>query len=36
MGIRLTDWSMRRADRRQGRRNLLPTGLDAMGTGFDS
>jgi len=36
MGIRLTDWSMHRADRRQGRRNLLLKGLDAVGMGFDS
>ena len=36
MGIRLTDWSMHRADRRQGRRNLLLKALDAVGMGFDS
>jgi hypothetical protein len=36
MGIRLTDWSMHRADRRQSRRNLLLKGLDAVGMGFDS
>ena len=36
MGIRLTDWSMDRADHRQGRRNLLLKGLDAVGMGFDS
>lgn len=36
LGIRLTDWSMHRADRRQGRRNLLLKGLDAVGMGFDS
>jgi glycine/D-amino acid oxidase-like deaminating enzyme len=35
-GIRLTDWSMHRADRRQGKRNLLLKGLDAVGMGFDS
>jgi glycine/D-amino acid oxidase-like deaminating enzyme len=36
LGIRLTDWSMHRADRRQGRRNVLLKGLDAAGMGFDS
>lgn len=36
MGIRLTDWSLHRADRRQGRRNLLLRTLDAVGMGFDS
>ena len=36
LGIRLTDWSMHRADRRQGRRNLLLKALDAVGMGFDS
>ena len=36
LGIRLTDWSMHRADHRQGRRNLLLKGLDAVGMGFDS
>jgi glycine/D-amino acid oxidase-like deaminating enzyme len=36
LGIRLTDWSMHRADRRQGRRNLLLKTLDAVGMGFDS
>jgi glycine/D-amino acid oxidase-like deaminating enzyme len=36
IGIRLTDWSMHRADRRQGRRNLLLKALDAVGMGFDS
>ena len=36
VGIRLTDWSMHRADRRQGRRNLLLKTLDAVGMGFDS
>ena len=35
-GIRLTDWSMHRADHRQGRRNLLLKALDAVGLGFDS
>ncbi|MFT4166005.1 MAG: FAD-dependent oxidoreductase [Microlunatus sp.] len=36
LGIRLTDWSMHQADRRQGRRNLLLKALDAVGMGFDS
>ena len=36
LGIRLTDWSMHRADRRQGRRNLLLKTLNAVGMGFDS
>ncbi len=36
MGIRLTDWSMHRADRRPGRRTLLLKGLEAVGMGFDS
>ena len=36
LGIRLTDWSLHRADRRQGRRNLLLKSLDAVGMGFDS
>ena len=34
LGIRLTDWSMHRADRRQGRRNLLLKALDAVGNGL--
>lgn len=36
LGIRLTDWSMQRADHRGGRRNLLLKALDAVGMGFDS
>ena len=36
LGIRLTDWSMHRADRNEGRRNLLLKALDAVGMGFDS
>lgn len=36
VGIRLTDWSMHRADRHEGRRNLLLKTLDAVGMGFDS
>jgi len=34
--IRLTQWSIVRADRRQGRRNLWLRLLDALGLGFDS
>ena len=34
--IRLTQWSIARADRRQGRRNLWLRLLDALGLGFDS
>jgi hypothetical protein len=34
--IRLTTWSIERADRRQGRRNLWLKLLDALGVGFDS
>ena len=36
LGIRLTDWSMHRADRNRGNRNLLLKALDAVGMGFDS
>jgi len=36
IGIQLTRWSLDRADHRQGRRNLLLKGLDALGLGFDS
>lgn len=36
VGISATNWSMARADHRQGRRNLWLRGLDAMGLGFDS
>lgn len=35
-GINLTRWSMDRADRRAGRRNLWLRGLDRVGLGFDS
>jgi glycine/D-amino acid oxidase-like deaminating enzyme len=35
-GIRLTDWSMARADRNAGRRNLWLRTLDRLGLGFDS
>ena len=34
--IRLTTWSIERADRRQGRRNHWLKLLDALGVGFDS
>ncbi|HEX5201119.1 MAG TPA: FAD-dependent oxidoreductase [Actinoplanes sp.] len=34
--IQLTRWSIARADRHQGRRNLWLRTLDAMGLGFDS
>ncbi|HWS57361.1 MAG TPA: FAD-dependent oxidoreductase, partial [Actinotalea sp.] len=36
LGINATRWSLDRADHRQGRRNLLLRGLDAVGLGFDS
>ena len=36
LGISLTDWSMHRADRNSGHRNLLLKALDAVGMGFDS
>ncbi|NYD58369.1 glycine/D-amino acid oxidase-like deaminating enzyme [Nocardioides marinisabuli] len=35
-GINLTRWSLDRADRRGGQRNLWLRGLDAAGLGFDS
>jgi glycine/D-amino acid oxidase-like deaminating enzyme len=35
-GIQATRWSLNRADHREGRRNLLLRGLDAVGLGFDS
>ncbi len=35
-GIGLTRWSMARADRREGRRNLWLRALDSAGLGFDS
>jgi len=35
-GIELTRWSLDRADRNQGRRNLWLRALDAAGLGFDS
>ena len=34
--VQLTRWSLDRADRREGRRNLWLRGLDAAGLGFDS
>lgn len=35
-GINLTRWSLERADRRAGRRNLWLRSLDRLGLGFDS
>lgn len=35
-GINLTRWSLDRADRNAGRRNLWLRGLDRTGLGFDS
>jgi glycine/D-amino acid oxidase-like deaminating enzyme len=35
-GVQLTRWSLARADRREGRRNLWLRGLDRVGLGFDS
>ncbi|WP_134738638.1 FAD-dependent oxidoreductase [Nocardioides sp. 503] len=35
-GVQLTRWSLERADRHDGRRNLWLRGLDAAGLGFDS
>ena len=34
--VQVTRWSLDRADRRGGRRNLWLRGLDAAGLGFDS
>ncbi len=34
--IEATRWSMARADRFDGRRNLSPRALDSIGAGFDS
>jgi glycine/D-amino acid oxidase-like deaminating enzyme len=36
IGIELTRWSLDRADRNEGRRNLWLRALDAAGLGFDS
>jgi glycine/D-amino acid oxidase-like deaminating enzyme len=36
LGIQATRWSLARADRRDGRRNLWLRALDATGLGFDS
>ncbi|MGD0239433.1 MAG: FAD-dependent oxidoreductase [Streptosporangiaceae bacterium] len=36
LGVQATRWSLDRADRRSGRRNLWLRGLDAAGMGFDS
>jgi hypothetical protein len=35
-GIGLTKWSLDRADRRAGRRNLWLKTMDRLGLGFDS
>ncbi|MGH3413207.1 MAG: NAD(P)/FAD-dependent oxidoreductase [Marmoricola sp.] len=35
-GIQLTRWSLARADRNHGRRNMWLRGLDRLGLGFDS
>jgi len=35
-GIAITTWSLRRADRNNGQRNLWLRSLDALGMGFDS
>jgi glycine/D-amino acid oxidase-like deaminating enzyme len=36
LGVQATRWSLDRADRRSGRRNLWLRGLDAIGMGYDS
>jgi hypothetical protein len=36
VGIGITQWSMSRADQREGRRNLWLRTLDRLGLGFDS
>jgi hypothetical protein len=36
LGVQAVRWSMDRADRRSGRRNLLLRALDAAGIGYDS
>lgn len=36
IGINLTRWSLKRADRKRGERNILLKTLDALGLGFDS
>ena len=36
VGVQATRWSLERADRREGRRNLWLRALDAAGLGFDS
>jgi hypothetical protein len=35
-GVQATRWSLARADRRSGRRNLWLRALDAAGMGYDS
>ena len=36
LGVQATSWSLARADRHEGRRNLWLRALDAAGLGFDS
>ena len=36
LGVQATRWSLARADRHSGRRNLWLRALDAAGLGFDS
>jgi glycine/D-amino acid oxidase-like deaminating enzyme len=36
LGVQATRWSLARADRRSGRRNLWLKALDAVGAGYDS
>jgi hypothetical protein len=36
IGIELTRWSLDRADRNAGRRNLWLRAMDRLGLGFDS
>jgi hypothetical protein len=36
LGVQATRWSLARADRNRGRRNLWLRALDAAGLGFDS
>ena len=36
LGVQATRWSLARADRRSGRRNLWLRALDAAGMGYDS
>jgi len=36
LGVQATRWSLDRADRHQGKRNLWLRALDAVGMGYDS